>query len=168
MSEYVCVCRLCVCVCVFVFVCVLVCALNGYPKANALGYISTLERRVRVQHVYRYSFAYLLDTRLQHRHTRRCQRVSALIFCFEFSNWLSLERENLIGIRIGRQQPKQLLKSSALTSYLEFVLSYVPLTLLTTVYFLFFKFIRIFKTLFSTSINSNIICHIHFCKIKFI
>lgn len=70
--------RVSVCVCVFVRGS----ALNGNPGANGLGYISTWTARVfRQQHVYRYSFAYLLDT---HRRssTRRCVflATSALIW----------------------------------------------------------------------------------------
>lgn len=83
--EYVC---LCVCVCVFSCICS-----NGYPKANAyreLHFSSTHDCRVRWQHVYRYSFAYLLDTRLQRR-TRRCGSLamSALISRFEIRVLLS-------------------------------------------------------------------------------
>lgn len=63
---------MCVCVCgVRVCVCERS-ALNGKPEANGLGYISTWAARVfRQQHVYRYGFAYLLDTRCRRR-ARRC------------------------------------------------------------------------------------------------
>lgn len=62
--AWLCVC-VCDCECAGVRVCVRGSSLNGYPEANGLGYISTWAVRVfRQQHVYRYSFAYLLNTRI--------------------------------------------------------------------------------------------------------